>query len=67
MAEGVTAVWCDFGGVLASSVSEATAGVIRATGIPEDVLLAAFDEVAARETRMMRPGAGKRLWGACDA
>jgi putative hydrolase of the HAD superfamily len=47
MLEGVTAVWCDFGGVLTSSVSEATAGVIRATGIPEDVLIAAFNVVAA--------------------
>jgi putative hydrolase of the HAD superfamily len=42
----VAAVWCDFGGVLTSSVLEATARFVRSTGIPEDVLMAAVDLVA---------------------
>lgn len=44
---GVAAVWCDFGGVLTSSISRAYDRVVRAAGVPPEVLRAAFDHVAA--------------------
>jgi putative hydrolase of the HAD superfamily len=43
----VTAVWCDFGGVITSPVPEAFDRLARAAEVPAGVLLAAIDRVAA--------------------
>ncbi|MBC7277293.1 HAD-IA family hydrolase [Nocardioides sp.] len=48
MAEPVTVVWCDVGGVLTSPVADAARGLVDAAGLTWTELWEAIDEVAAR-------------------